>query len=52
MMIYTPYVMCWEMYKMNSELSMILSETPSYKSAYYEFLEMHKNNYGKNSTKE
>lgn len=52
MMICIPYVMCWERYKMNSELSMILSENPGYKSAYYQFLEIHKNNYGKNSTKE
>ena len=37
---------------MNIELAAILSENPRYKSAYYEFLEIHKNNYGKDSTKE
>lgn len=38
--------------KMNNQLLNILSENPQYKSAYYEFLDMHKNNYGKNDTQE
>ena len=37
---------------MNTELATILSENPRYKSAYYEFLEIHKNNNGKDNTKE
>ena len=37
---------------MNKELATILSENPRYKSAYYEFLDIHKNNYGKDNTKE
>ena len=30
---------------MNNELSVILSDNPCYKDAYFSFLEMHKNNY-------
>lgn len=37
---------------MNNELATIFSENPRYKAAYYEFLEINKNNYGKDSTKE
>ncbi len=37
---------------MNNELMTILSNNTRYKSAYYEFLEMHKNNHGKNDTPE
>ncbi len=37
---------------MNEELLKILEENPVYKNAYYEFLEIHKNNQGKDSTKE
>lgn len=37
---------------MNNQLLTILFENLRYKSAYYEFLEMHKNNHGKDDTKE
>lgn len=37
---------------MNAELSNILSENPCYAAAYDDFLESHKNGYGKNSTPE
>lgn len=37
---------------MNTELQQIFTENPHYKAAYYEFFELHKNGYGKNSTPE
>lgn len=37
---------------MNSELMKILADNPRYKEAYDEFLEIHKNGYGKNGTPE
>lgn len=37
---------------MNSELMAIFSDNPRYKEAYDEFLDMHKNGYGKNDTPE
>lgn len=37
---------------MNNRLQTILSENPQYKSAYYDFLELHKNNHGKDDTQE
>ena len=37
---------------MNTELATILSQNPRYADAYNEFLEEHKNGYGKNSTEE
>ena len=37
---------------MNTELATILSENPHFATAYHEFLESHKNGYGKNSTPE
>ena len=37
---------------MNTELATILSENPHYAVAYDEFMESHKNGYGKNSTPE
>ncbi len=37
---------------MNDELKRILSENSQYEAAYYEFLEIHKNNNGKNHTEE
>lgn len=38
--------------KMNTELQQIFTENPHYKASYDEFLELHKNGYGKNSTPE
>ncbi len=37
---------------MTTELQQIFTENPHYKAAYDEFLELHKNGYGKNSTPE
>lgn len=37
---------------MIEKLQTLFKENPSYKEAYYEFLELHKNNYGKNDTEE
>jgi len=37
---------------MNTELETILSENPRYAAAYNEYMEIHKNGYGKNSTPE
>lgn len=37
---------------MNNELTIILSENPRYAVAYNEYMEIHKNGYGKNSTPE
>lgn len=37
---------------MNTELATILSENPRYAAAYNEYMELHKNGYGKNSTPE
>lgn len=37
---------------MNTELASILSKNPRYAAAYNDFLESHKNSYGKNSTPE
>ena len=37
---------------MNEKLFEILESNPIYKNAYYDFLEIHKNNQGKSSTEE
>ena len=37
---------------MTTELQQIFTDDPHYKAAYDEFLELHKNGYGKNSTTE
>ena len=37
---------------MNEKLYEIFESNPIYKNAYYDFLEIHKNNHGKDSTEE